>query len=138
MIKQTKNAISFLNKAYRAIYAHAYLKGLANSLALISCVAVAPCANAGISEQCTLSADGKNMTCQSVVAPENSVIVKNDVAQNLDGYTLEVSKDSSFSDVTTVYGNTVTNNSLTVADSTVNRSAIGAQGADALKKQSFN
>ena len=46
MIKQTKNAISFLNKAYRAIYAHAYLKGLANSLALISCVAVAPCANA--------------------------------------------------------------------------------------------
>ena len=64
MIKQTKNAISFLNKAYRAIYAHAYLKGLANSLALISCVAVAPCANAGISEQCTL--DGNTYTCTSV------------------------------------------------------------------------
>ena len=135
MIKQTKNAISFLNKAYRAIYAHAYLKGLANSLALISCVAVAPCANAGISEQCTLSADGKNMTCQSAVAPENSVIFKYDDAQDFDGYTLEVSKDSSFSDVTTAYGSTVTNNTLTVDDSTINGTPTGAQGSLALKNK---
>lgn len=135
MIKQTKNAILFLNKAYRAIYAHAYLKGLANSLALISCVAVAPCANAGISEQCTLSADGKNMTCQSAVAPENSVIFKYDDAQDFDGYTLEVSKDSSFSDVTTAYGSTVTNNTLTVDDSTINGTPTGAQGSLALKNK---
>ncbi|MCI5576163.1 MAG: hypothetical protein MR366_01190, partial [Succinivibrio sp.] len=132
MIKQTKNAISFLNKAYRAIYAHAYLKGLANSLALISCVAVAPCANAVVSEQCTLSEDGNTYTCTSV-KDTSSITVFKDFNSEVSGKELEV-KDSTLSDVvTSSSGITANNNKLTVSNSTITEYGTVAGKADNIK-----
>ena len=132
MIKQTKNAISFLNKAYRAIYAHAYLKGLANSLALISCVAVAPCANAVVSEQCTLSEDGNTYTCTSV-KDTSSITAFKDFNSEVSGKELEV-KDSTLSDVvTSSSGITANNNKLTVSNSTITEYGTVAGKADNIK-----
>lgn len=106
-MKQTNNAIKFLLAQYRAIFKHAYLKGLASAVMLTTALAAGSTANAAISSDFGNGYD----SLPDVTITENSNTISSDTTKYAKDVTL--SENSSLS----VSGSLINTGILTVGSS---------------------